>query len=649
MSYASRWNFWIDIQFQRVSWSSASNSAPPSPAVTAAVSRWYASAGVFAFWRQPAPDADSATIARPSMTAGARRHASAHSGNAGLEQVVVLGSAAPRRHDRSGPEQPPAGAVDEFAHIPRRRSRHPLITLAGALLAFFLVFYGWRDLRYALSSGEPLELGYAAAGVQQRQGDARASRTATSASRARPTARARSSWTPRGRGCSASCSACWAPATGCSSTAWRTRCPPARAEADVFEGRLIRIDELPYADAIRGYFAKHVTATHYFAADAALKALAGARAGRAAVDRRSGRRQGVARRRRGAGGRGRPARRGPDRPAALPLPDRGRGPRGDHVARRRGVAGEGPGARRRRRPARARGTCWPPRPSRPRAGRSSCVSPPRAGRPRSTSWATSIAPSRSATRARPSRPTRTSWPPTTARWSSAPPGAPGAPPGRRRHRRRAHDGPRRDPGGRLLAGRRRSPARAHQQHPHRAGAGGVRRVQYRRARPQPMTLRIHDTRTGKKVPFEPLVPGKVEPLRLRHDGLRPLPHRPRAQGGRVGRHHAPPARQRVRAALRPQHHRRRRQDHQQGEGRGDHRPTRWRASTPHEMNVDFAALGLAAPDLEPRATEHIAEVIEIIRPARGEGPGLRGRRRRLLRGAEVRRLRRSCPARASTI
>ena len=51
--------------------------------------------------------------------------------------------------------------------------------------------------------------------------------------------------------------------------------PAALAEADVFEGRLIRIDELPYADAIRGYFAKHVTATHYFATDATLKALAG--------------------------------------------------------------------------------------------------------------------------------------------------------------------------------------------------------------------------------------------------------------------------------------------------------------------------------------------------------------------------------------
>jgi hypothetical protein len=67
MSYASRWNFWIDIQFQRVCWSSASNSAPPSFAVTAAVSRWYASSGVFAFWRHPAIDSARATIPRPSI------------------------------------------------------------------------------------------------------------------------------------------------------------------------------------------------------------------------------------------------------------------------------------------------------------------------------------------------------------------------------------------------------------------------------------------------------------------------------------------------------------------------------------------------------------------------------------------------------
>jgi hypothetical protein len=50
--------------------------------------------------------------------------------------------------------------------------------------------------------------------------------------------------------------------------------PAERAEADVFEGRLIRIDDLPYADAIRTYFARHVTATRYFAPDAFVRALA---------------------------------------------------------------------------------------------------------------------------------------------------------------------------------------------------------------------------------------------------------------------------------------------------------------------------------------------------------------------------------------
>src|SRR4029078_6797191 len=53
------------------------------------------------------------------------------------------------------------------------------------------------------------------------------------------------------------------------------RLPAARAEADVFEVGLIRVSELPYADAIRAYFAKHVTATHYFSVEALLKALAG--------------------------------------------------------------------------------------------------------------------------------------------------------------------------------------------------------------------------------------------------------------------------------------------------------------------------------------------------------------------------------------
>jgi hypothetical protein len=167
----------------------------------------------------------------------------------------------------------PAGPVDEFAHIKRRRARHPLITLAGALLAFFLVFYGRRDFRYAMTSSEPVELGSASltfanpkavaefenryvrvAGVPDRESalelDTKGSWVFSQMFRIL--------------------------GTGDRLFVHRLEnpLPAARAEADVFEGRLIRIDELPYADAIRAHFAKHVTATHYFAAEEFMRAAA---------------------------------------------------------------------------------------------------------------------------------------------------------------------------------------------------------------------------------------------------------------------------------------------------------------------------------------------------------------------------------------
>ena len=167
----------------------------------------------------------------------------------------------------------PAGTVDEFAHIPRRRARHPLITLAGAALAFFLVFYGWRDLRYALSSGEALELGAAAAVFKNDRA------TADLANRY-----VRVAGVPdRESALELDTKGSWVFSqlfrvlgTGDRLFVHRLQnpLPAARAEADVFEGRLIRIDELPYAQAIRGYFAKHVTATHYFATDTTLATLA---------------------------------------------------------------------------------------------------------------------------------------------------------------------------------------------------------------------------------------------------------------------------------------------------------------------------------------------------------------------------------------
>jgi hypothetical protein len=170
--------------------------------------------------------------------------------------------------------KPPAGTVDEFAHIPRRRSRNPIITVAGALLAFFLVFYGRRDLRYAFSPSAALELGSAAKVF-----------TSEKATAGLENRYVRVAGTPdRESALELDTKGSWVFSqlfrvlgTGDRLFVHRTQNPlPAdRAEADVFEGRLMRIDDLPYADAIRSYFARHVTATHYFETDAVMKALAG--------------------------------------------------------------------------------------------------------------------------------------------------------------------------------------------------------------------------------------------------------------------------------------------------------------------------------------------------------------------------------------
>jgi hypothetical protein len=180
----------------------------------------------------------------------------------------------------------PARAVDEFAHIPRRRSRHPVVTIAGALLAFFLVFYGRRDLGYALSSSQPVDLGSAAvlyaAGKSVAELENRYVRFAGTPDR-------ESALELDTKGSWVFSQLFRVLGTGDRLFVHRTESPlpAALAEADVFEGRLIRIDELPYADAIRAYFARHVTATHYFAVDATLKGLAGRAPGKplAMVDR----------------------------------------------------------------------------------------------------------------------------------------------------------------------------------------------------------------------------------------------------------------------------------------------------------------------------------------------------------------------------
>jgi cysteinyl-tRNA synthetase len=133
-----------------------------------------------------------------------------------------------------------------------------------------------------------------------------------------------------------------------------------------------------------------------------------------------------------------------------------------------------------------------------------------------------------------------------------------------------------------------------------------------------MTLRIHDTRTGKKVPFEPLVPGKVS-LYACGTTVYDLCHighaRKEVAWDVITRH--------LRASgfeLRFVRNITDVDDKIINKANEEKRSADEVARHyTEEMNVDFRALGLATPDLEPRATDHIAEMIDIIRRLEEKG------------------------------
>jgi len=167
-----------------------------------------------------------------------------------------------------------AAGADEFAHIPQRRARPPIVAVAGALLAFGLVFHLRHDLRYALSSSTPVDMGAA----QTTFGSGKVGREFINRY-------VRVSGTPdRESALEIDTKGSWVFSqlfrvlgTGDRLFLHRRESPlPADlALADTFEGRLVRVDDLSFADAIRVYFANHVTATHFFAPEAFGRALAG--------------------------------------------------------------------------------------------------------------------------------------------------------------------------------------------------------------------------------------------------------------------------------------------------------------------------------------------------------------------------------------
>jgi cysteinyl-tRNA synthetase len=133
-----------------------------------------------------------------------------------------------------------------------------------------------------------------------------------------------------------------------------------------------------------------------------------------------------------------------------------------------------------------------------------------------------------------------------------------------------------------------------------------------------MTLRIHDTRTGKKVPFQPIVPGQVSLYAcgttvydLCHIG-----HARKEVAWDVFTRHLRASGYALRFVRNITD-----VDDKIINKAKEEKSTADAVARKYteEMQVDFRALGLATPDLEPRATEHIAEVIDIIRRLEEKG------------------------------
>jgi hypothetical protein len=187
----------------------------------------------------------------------------------------------------SARERGGASGGDEFAHIPSPRTRHPLLALAAAALAFYLVFHVRHELRYALSSGTPLELG-----------DARVTFSPRTTVTGLDNRYVRVRGAPdRDSGLEVDTKGSWTFSqffrvlgTGDRLFVHRRESPlPGfKAEDDVFEGRLVRFGELPFEDAVRAYFSAHVVASHFFALEDLRAALAGPRGGALALRDRAG-------------------------------------------------------------------------------------------------------------------------------------------------------------------------------------------------------------------------------------------------------------------------------------------------------------------------------------------------------------------------
>jgi len=174
----------------------------------------------------------------------------------------------------------PAGE-DEFAGIRSSPGRHPVIALATAALACFLVYQIKDDVRYALSPSQAQDLGDARSISKAKSESLPINRTVRLAGKA-----------DRESAVVLDTQGAWNFAQffrllGTNNRIFVRRAadplPAELAAHDVFEGRLMRFSDLSFQTAIRSYFAGHVSATHLFAPAAVRAALAEASGGALAL------------------------------------------------------------------------------------------------------------------------------------------------------------------------------------------------------------------------------------------------------------------------------------------------------------------------------------------------------------------------------
>jgi hypothetical protein len=184
--------------------------------------------------------------------------------------VSETGSQIPPTGERpagGGPSGPPP---DEFAGIPSRSSRHPVIAAAAVLLAGYLVFQIRADVQYALSSATAIDLGdarnvAASASVPSNRYVRMAGRGDRESALILDT---QGSWDVTQ----------FFRLLGTEDRIFVKRAadplPVELAERDVFTGRLVPFHDLSFEESIRRHFSSNVSATHFFA-PAALEAALG--------------------------------------------------------------------------------------------------------------------------------------------------------------------------------------------------------------------------------------------------------------------------------------------------------------------------------------------------------------------------------------